>query len=747
MQRQRGRFTVHPLNTEPSDSLWEKCVVRIELEPKACEGARVFLGQASLDAPALFPDPAGIAQLVKSEAGLVRIPPEESVAKTIRDRLLFQAQHDYKILKARELNEDVSGKLFNKGVGLCDLGPAYVPRPAEAQQMANWLENGPPILFVLGQAGMGKTNFLLDCLLGGRTFRGRPPVFFSFMLYGPPASAAKASSAGEHDLISRLRRLMVANDAGEDEMRAAEQMIKEGRAVIALDGLDELARLRGQEEVEAVAHELAWLIGGSARPRVIITCRHHIFKRLKGVGVLGRTTTWTKIELGPLPESAMLDALLREARAAKEPQPDPGKLLAMAKTPLFFLMIRLARRHWPELLKASSTPTRLEEAWFKVMLSEKGKDHAKVLTQLGQVALKMLDQRSDLVEAKSLDSELAELVRDPSKNHPFVLFVEELPDTFSFSHQALREFILAWCVSQEVNDRSFKLLRSSSSFDYEGVEFYARVNDLVPDKQRVIKTLEDLIQGKMIEEPKDEAGEIAHRRWEEQWNHLVRNLFEMIGEVMPDDDPNLAESTARIALRYLDRRQAPPCYVRYKTRYNIARALERIHVSAPRPYFDYILTNPWDTMDPSPNCIGAWAIRGFHMETQKPSPLPPMVFKERPKESEIEMLDAKVSEGLLAAMEDLRDPELPQDAIFWAINCSLALIRWLPQEPGLQQIERLLQHRHASVPMKQNLFWALFRRCGLDIPSTFREKGLFKEIGELHYACDEANEALRRVNT
>jgi hypothetical protein len=231
-----------------------------------------------------------------------------------------------------------------------------------------------------------------------------------------------------------------------------------------------------------------------------------------------------------------------------------------------------------------------------------------------------------------------------------------------------------------------------------------------------------------------------------QWNHLARNLFEILGELMPDNN-RLARAAAEVALRYLNPELGAACYVSYKTRYNVARCLERIHFSAPRPYYDHTLKfhSLWRTTQLDEHLVGGWVIRGFHLTKQEPRPAPPTVFNDRrhtpPRMLQIE---AKVSEGLLRAVEQMDAHELPEDAGFMGINCTHALIRWLPQKPDLARLQRLLAHHHTSMPMKQNVFWALYNRFRSRIPDCFRGQGYFAECGELSWydgkscACEEA---------
>lgn len=146
----------------------------------------------------------------------------------------------------------------------------------------------------------------------------------------------------------------------------------------------------------------------------------------------------------------------------------------------------------------------------------------------------MLHDRNDLLKANSVADELRAFLRDLS-NYPFALFVEELQDTYSFSHQSLREFVLAWCVAKEIKTRSFDLLKSSSSFDYEGHEFYGRLWDLLDIQHDVIEQLDGLLDCRGLDE--------------RERNHLIRNLFELLGELTPGED-DLVSRIAEVALPY-----------------------------------------------------------------------------------------------------------------------------------------------------------------------------------------------------
>jgi hypothetical protein len=411
----------------------------------------------------------------------------------------------------------------------------------------------------------------------------------------------------------------------------------------------------------------------------------------------------------------------------------PPSLVELACVPLFYEMVRRVQDHWPKLLDAKANRTLLEEEWFKIILQE-NRYSPRILSRLGAIAGMMLHNRTDLLEANSVDDEVKSLLRGLSE-YPFALFVEELKGAYSFSHQSLREFVLAWCVAKEIKTCSFDLLKSSSSFDYEGHEFHDRVRNLIDIKSDVIDQLGHLLDVPTLDE--------------RERNNLIRNLFEMLGELTPSDN-GLAERIAEAALPYLERAGTKADYITYKTRYNIVRCLERIHWSAPRPYIKHIKDFRWwwnhnCSVPPGVDYISAYVIRGFHRPRQEATSSPPIVYRATRTPASMKGLEVRVSDCLMAVIEGLKEHEVPEDACFLGINSTLALIRWLPQRPDLARIEDLLRHRHIDWRMKQNLFHALFIRYRTEIPDCLRKSGLFRDARELREPSAEAREAFQRL--
>ena len=144
--------------------------------------------------------------------------------------------------------------------------------------------------------------------------------------------------------------------------------------------------------------------------------------------------------------------------------------------------------------------------------------------------------------------------------------------------------------------------------------------------------------------------------------------------------------------------------------------------------------------------MGAFAIRGFHRARQEATSVPPILYKRMTTPAAMRIVESNVSNRLIAVMTGLlREHEKQEDRDFLGVNCTLALIRWLPKRADLAEIEALLGNPRTKWQMKQNIFYALFARYRMRIPSRFQKYGLFSNAGKLEQPSAMAKKAYYRL--
>jgi hypothetical protein len=729
LERQRGQFTIHGSDTRPLEEQCPECLCRVILGNEACSQAREFLRIANLNAFSIFPDFVGMAQFVKNEAELEPIPYDEEIKSRIKQRLKEVLNEDRQILENPSLKNVCFTDLHVKGISACNIGENFVRRRDKENELVQWLKSGnKPYLFVSGEAGIGKTNFLLWLVLYNDVFKEIPVVFFSLNLYDPKESEKKGKR-----LEKFLFDYILAEGCADYEKFLVRELIAEGEILLILDGLDELARIKSQDAVQKIVRELNEFVGGSSKAKVIISCRNHILNRLKSTTLLGTEESIKNVEIGKLERKEVkekIEGLLSNLglEGAEISRMSKG-LVNLAQVPLFYDLIRQSAGDLKNLLPEEINRSKLYKLWFEIIL--KKHDFAYPVAEMekiGQVAGEMLEKRSDLISLEDLRVELKQVVVQLC-GRPFGIFVEEFKDTFAFSHQSLREFILAWSVYKEIKEMVFNVLSGTPSFDYEGAETYRYLADLINLKCDLVDKIDDILGQQFLDR--------------HNWNNLARNLFETLGMLVPPDK-KLIEPIIRKALEILRSTSYNGIYVCFRTKYNIVRCLERLHPSAPRPYVEHILGYDWRKAETGRDSIPAYAIRGFHRKMPGPGIFPRIIFEKGVHPREVLAMASDVSESLLDIMNDLSAEELPEGAEYLRINCTYALIRWLPDDFAQGPLEnKLLDLPNPCRRMKINIFWSLYRRFGLDIPKRFR--GLFTEIRDIPKASNEARKAFERL--
>ena len=161
LHSQQGCFTVQGNNPDPLDFQVLDCLACIELSAKAANEMRNSLKSYGVPPDRVFPDHEGVARFVMLEAQLQSVDYDMATGERIVKQLRSQAQEHLRLL----MNHEPDRLPHSKGRAYFNLDDAYIGRNDEVQRLARWLDDGPPILFVTGEAGMGKTNFVLHSLL------------------------------------------------------------------------------------------------------------------------------------------------------------------------------------------------------------------------------------------------------------------------------------------------------------------------------------------------------------------------------------------------------------------------------------------------------------------------------------------------------------------------------------------------------------------------------------------------------
>jgi hypothetical protein len=601
------------------------------------------------------------------------------------------------------------GQWFFPSLGRCNMGDWYIPREEVSRRVADWLVTGKtPYLFLVGPSGIGKTNFLLDFILRAhseqRTLKRHALLMLPLGSYVPEQSFIENLQA----FVNRSRRLRVPVDTA-----VLKNLIADGRLILVLDGLDEFARQQGEVACE---HLFAALKDEVGPPHVIVSCRDHILRRLRG-GALLRDLAINEVQVPPLVQREVLGALERRMGRGSVPfraaSLHPG-LLRFAENPLLFeMMCEMSDRSWRRLIE-TQLMGKVYDLWFEEAL-EAGAGGESVLhdgeiqdarLKIGRIARIMLEKRSDLISRTQLDEQHLppRCLRTPGQ--PFGILIQETRDDWGFVHDSLRDFALAKSVTTELASKRYELLARTTHLDYVGGEMYRFLRDLLEtDLEAFARYFDDALA--------------SRPETSEAWNSIVWNCFEAAGMIATADT---ARRFIDKALGILSSAKAADGHHRAlsgEAEYNIVRCLERLHASAPKPYCDYMMSRKRPS-DPEWYIFGAWAVRGFQRSERHIDPYPPMTYRWERNQG-TDHRQEEVSACLLDLIEDTLDQARDKWAPFVVTNCTFALIRWL--HPGhVTRLKDLLSKGQLGPEARANLFLALTR---------FRNPCLFEGTSDL----------------
>jgi hypothetical protein len=485
-------------------------------------------------------------------------------------------------------------------------------------------------------------------------------------------------------------------------------MIRDGKIILILDGLDELVRNQGEQCARQLRVQLNHL-AEKRSPKIVIACRNHILKWLLERSVLETVRGDRRIELRSL-DTARISRRLSESGCRSDILKNQVLLKMISKVPLFYDVLLKSLEAGPApAVGPIHSAADFWRTWIEVAAARSGLglNVDELRLKLGRVATKMLEKRDDFLSERELqaaDGELYNFV-DRLTATECRIFTKEANDRWRFVHQAMREYALAWNIDFGLNcPKRPSAIKATPSFDYESAETYLYLENL-----RSGGGLDSAIEslGPRLEAVEGDDAE---------WNNFARNYFEAVG--MLGVRGNALRSVVEQALIVLDRTTIER-RVSFRTRFNAARCLTRLHFSSPAVYCRYVTQPERETKLPGILVYG-YAVRGFHQRSHTTGNRPPelLLSDEYPDRTDPlrhvkPALERRVSEALMEVICKLSEvEELHPDGVFLQVNCSHALIRWLAAG-GAEQAKDFVLSEHLSREVRGNLLLALAIRGNL----------------------------------
>jgi len=202
-------------------------------------------------------------------------------------------------------------------------------------EMSKFINNEERLLVLLGHHGTGKT---VECLRSAiRLLEDNIEIQETFPL-PVVIRATSFSSLNTKDVIAKIHEEVESMYNTSLPIALVDFLIKEGKLIIFIDGLDESRTLSGWSTTRSFIEELPHLQSPSAKPKYVITARHELFetneienRTFKGIAPL-------RYLLKPCDKDAAQE-LLANKTSLRERSEKFKPLLELIQTPLFLGLV------------------------------------------------------------------------------------------------------------------------------------------------------------------------------------------------------------------------------------------------------------------------------------------------------------------------------------------------------------------------------------------------------------------------
>jgi hypothetical protein len=510
-------------------------------------------------------------------------------------------------------------------------------------------------------------------------------------------------SLKKHPLLTQVQNWAAAVTSGYVEVAGSgllKPWLDAGAVYLLFDGLDEFgARRKG--EVGALMAQLSRL-ARDHNARVFLTCREVFWsQQLRD----RYRKQWEKLEIRPL-EAADLKDLIPYPRLGpfaydSAGKPKPGVLNHLLVS--FVLALResgaqpgpFASRHG------------LYERWARFAIK---RECGRLGSNISPDAWFSLFQNTglNLLRGLTLAVPLPELPNGSRVPYDECMAMEILTPSadrtrVKFRHESINDFFVA----SSLGDSFRQILKPVADVSELAGLPLAHV-DLDFLQTSLYGFLREELGADYLERLKDRFLDPGVFQYKPSMSQLHRNIVEYAGMTFArsQDVPGVADW-----LLGLMRDPSLDAVIRY----NAARALERIHPWAPRPYFDYMSDwgdGDWKSVRDQAETDGLrpWAIRGYRIQRETGQTVDPRtpgknpalaVLRGKPKNIGLQRhVSEQLSElilGLLgeltSKLNDKMDSDLSSNLNWLLINYTHAWVRWYHPEHG-----PCLRHAQALAP-------------------------------------------------